>query len=159
MIATLLDLTTAPGPAAWLSAGARMFTADPAEVGRYAAQQGSRMDAQQGLLILGGLVAIIGSISLTTWLLKRRPSVPVVFLFNRIARDAGLNASDRRMLYRLSRGHGRAAALAPLLCPGTLGAWARAHARAGTAPRRRRAAQLARAASIRRHLFGPPRAA
>jgi len=154
--------TPAPGgPADWLSAGARMVTADRSEIGRYAAEHGSRLDARQGLLILGGLVVLISSASLAAWLARRRPPVPVVLLFNRLGREAGLGPGDRWLLYRIARPHGRAASLAPLLCPGTLGAWARDHARSRTGPRRRRAARLARAASIRRHLFGdaPPPAA
>ena len=177
MIAALLDTTagllswlaSAPGPASWRQAGARMVTADRSEIGRYAAEQGSRLNAEQGLLILGGLVVMISSASLVVWITRRRPPVPVVLLFNRLAREAGLGAGDRWLLYRIvrqqgriaqqqgrpPRGRRRAALLAPLLCPGTLGAWARDHAHAQTGRRRHSAAQLARAASIRRHLFGP----
>jgi len=159
VITALLGLTTGfispPGPGAWLQAGARLVTADRSEIGRYAAEQGSRLNAEQGLLILGGLVVLISSASLVAWLTHRRPPVPAVVLFNRLAREAGLGAGDRWLLYCIARGHGRAAALAPLLCPGTLGAWARVHARNQRGPRRRRDARLARAASIRRHLFGP----
>lgn len=150
----LPDAPGAGGPGGWLAAGARMVTADRSEIGRYAAEHGSRLDAKQGLLILGGLVALISSASLAAWVARRRPPVPVVVLFNRLAREAGLGPGDRWLLYRIARPHGRAAALAPLLCPGTLGAWARDQARSRAGPRRRRAARLARAASIRRHLFG-----
>ena len=142
------------GPSAWLSAGARLVTADRSEIGRYAAEHGSRLDAKQGLVILGGLVVLISSASLTAWVVRRRPPVPVLLLFNRLAREAGLGVGDRWLLYRIARPHGRGATLAPLLCPGTLGAWARNDARTQGGPRRRRAARLARAASIRRHLFG-----
>ena len=143
------------GAAPWLLAGARLVTADRAEIGRYAAEQGSRLDAGQGLLILGGLILLISAAALTAWVIRRRPPLPVVILFNRLAREAGLKLGDRWLLYRVARGRGPAAVLAPLLCPTTLGAWAREHARAGPAPRQRRAAGLARAASIRRRLFGP----
>ncbi len=155
MIDTLLHLVTSHGPTAWLSAGARLVTADRSEIGRYAAQRGSGLNAEQGLLILGGLVVLISSASLAAWLTRQRPPTPLPLLFNRLARESGLGPGDRWMLYRMSRGRGRAAVLAPLLCPETLGVWARHHARTHRGPRRLRAARLARAASIRRHLFGP----
>ena len=157
----LTDWAAAAHPAGWLSAGARMVTADRSEIGRYAAEQGSRLNATQGLLVLGGLIVLISGAALATWL-QKRPPLPVVLLFNRLAREAGLAPADRVLLYWMARRHGAAAPLAPLLCPGTLGAWAREHAgtRAGrrSGPRHFRAVRLARAASIRRQLFGtaPP---
>ncbi|MEE9403518.1 MAG: hypothetical protein V3V20_01380 [Algisphaera sp.] len=146
-------------PGVWLHAGARLVTADRSEIGRYAATHGSRLDAKQGLMILGGLLVLLSSASLVAWLSTKRLPTPSLMLFNRLARDAGLGKGDRWLLYKMARRHRvpkHAGPLTLLLCPGTLGTWSRHHVRQSHRSRRHRATTLARAASIRRHLFAPP---
>ena len=138
-------------------ADGRLFTADPAEVGRAAIERGSGMRAEDALIIIGGLITLLSLISLISWLRKQRIDAPAVLVFRRVAREAGLTRTDRQLLSRISRGQGLPTPLALMLSPGTLGHHARRHAR-GSRRKKRGVLDLARAASIRRHLFGPQEA-
>ena len=151
---------TPPGVWTALLGDARLVTADRSEIGRFAVEQGSRLRAEHGLMVLGGLIVLLSSASLTLWLIRRRPAVSIGRLFRHLARDEGLTRRDRALLRRLGR-TGTAVerpggALALLLCPGTLGDRARRFVRRpGPAGRRSRVRTLRHAAAVRRHLFGP----
>ena len=151
ILATSSGPTSSPG---WTLAQGRLFNVDPAEVGRAAMENGSGMRAEDALILIGGLITLLSLISLIGWLRRQklRPSAGLVFL--RVARSLGLTAGDCLLLLRIGRDAGQASPLALLLCPGTLGRCARDFAH--RQPPRRRAPTLARAASVRRHLFTPP---
>jgi hypothetical protein len=136
-----------------LSADGRLIKVDPAEVGRAAMERGSGMRTEDALIIVGGLITLLSLISLIGWLRQQRIEPTAGMVFRRVAREAGLTRSDRRLLGRIGHERGLTHPLTLMLCPGTLGRHARAYARARG--RRRGSLDLARAASIRRHLFGP----
>ena len=131
----------------------RLFTGDPAAVGRAAVENGSGMRAEDALIIVGGLITLVSLVSLIGWLRqqKLRPTTGMVFI--KTARSLGLTLRDCRLLQQIGRSAGHDSGLALLLCPGTLGRCARGYAR--QLPRRRGVHALARAASVRRHVFGP----
>ncbi len=135
-------------------ADGRLFTGDTSEVGRAAIENGSGMRAEDALIIIGGLITLISLISLIGWLRqqKLRPTAGVVFL--QVARRLRLSLRDYWLLRRIGQFAGHPSPLALLMCPGTLGASARQFAH--HQPRRRAAHTLSRAASVRRHVFGPP---
>ncbi|MEM6459693.1 MAG: hypothetical protein AAF710_09925 [Planctomycetota bacterium] len=138
----------------------RLFDGDPAEVGRYAMERGSGLRVEDAMVIFGALLTLLSLISLLGWLRRQRVRPHRMVVFNRVGREMGLTLTDRRLLWRIARDAGLPTPLALLLTPGTLGRHARDHARQ---PRKnfwrdrpRRVHALARAASIRRHVFGPP---
>lgn len=137
-----------------LSIDGRLFKGDPASVGAEAMKNGSNLHIEDIMVIFGLLMTLLAAISLFGWLRQQRIRPHALVVFNRLAREAGLDWADRRLLYRIGHGEGRPGPLALMLSPGTLGHWARDHAR--RLGRRRGTLDLARAASIRRHLFGPP---
>lgn len=134
-------------------ADGRLFTGDPAEVGRAALENGSGLRAEDALIIVGGLVTLVSLVSLIGWLRQQKLRPTAGLLFLQTARSLGLTLRDCWLLQRIARGSGHDSGLALLLCPGTLGRCARWHAR--QLPRGRGFADLARAASVRRHVFGP----
>ena len=136
-----------------LSVDGRLFTGDTSEVGLEAIRHGSRMQIEDGLVILGGLLTLVSALSLIGWLRQQRLRPHALMVFNRVAREAGLTWADRWLLWKVGRHGGLPTPLTLMLCPGTLGAYARRSAR--HSGRRRGTLDLARAASIRRYLFGP----
>ena len=132
----------------------RLFTGNPGDVGRAAIENGSRMRAEDTLIILGGLLVLVSVISLISWLRKLRLRPGAGRVFSQQARAMGLTRADRKLLCRISRAVSLPNPITLLLTPGTLGRCARDYARRQT--RRRGTLDLARAASIRRYLFGPP---
>ncbi|MEM9883679.1 MAG: hypothetical protein AAF800_12265 [Planctomycetota bacterium] len=138
----------------------RLFDGDPSEVGRYALERGSGLRVEDALVIFGTLLTLLSVISLLGWLRQQRVRPHRLVVFNRVGRDLGLTLTDRWLLWRIARDAGLPTPLALLLTPGTLGRHARDHLRR---PRKnhglnrpRRVHALARAASIRRHVFGRP---
>lgn len=138
-----------------LSADGRLFKGELSEIGREAIR-GGRMQFEDILIIFGGLLTLMSGLSLVAWLRTQRLSRPAVWLFNQVARDTGLTRADRRLLRKISRRAELPTPLTLLLCPGTLGHHARRCARQDSV--RRGTLDLARAASIRRYLFGPQEA-
>ncbi|MEM7624556.1 MAG: hypothetical protein AAF333_02890 [Planctomycetota bacterium] len=136
-----------------LSADGRLFTGDTAEVGLEAIRHGSRMQIEDGLVIFGGLLTLVSGLSLVGWLRRQRLRPHALLVFNRAAREAGLTWADRRLLWKVGRTMGLPTPLTLMLCPDTLGYYARQSARRSSS--RRGTLDLARAASIRRYLFGP----
>lgn len=136
-----------------LSADGRLFKGDPSQVGMEAIKHGSNLHVEDVMVIFGVILVLLSGISLIGWLRQQRIRPHRLVLFNRVAREAGLNWGDRKLLWRIGQGAELPTPLALMLCPGTLGRCARDYAR----PRGKRRAthDLARAASIRRHLFGP----
>ncbi len=136
---------------------ARLSDADLAEVGRHALNNSSRVRPEEILLLVGGLLTVLSLCSLVAWLSRQRLRPHTLVVFNRVAREAGLGLRDRLVLWRIARATALPTPLALLLCPGTLGHAARTYARHQR--KRPGTLRLARAASIRRHLFGNPLAA
>lgn len=137
-----------------LSVDGRLFKGDPGRVGAEAMKNGSNLHVEDIMVIFGLLLTLLAAISLFGWLRQQRIRPHALLVFNRVAREAGLDWADRRLLFRIGHGEGKPGPLALILSPGTLGHWARDHAR--QLGKRRGSLDLARAASIRRHLFGPP---
>ncbi|MEO1235166.1 MAG: hypothetical protein AAFX76_00100 [Planctomycetota bacterium] len=137
-----------------LSADGRLFKGDPGDVGRAAMRDGSRLRGEDAMIIVGGLLTLLSVISLVGFLRRQRLRPHALVLFNRVARRSGLTWADRWLLWRIGRGAGLPTPLTLMLCPGTLGFHARSGARRRMG-KRRATLDLARAASIRRHLFGP----
>lgn len=135
-----------------LAIDGRLFKGDPSKVGMEAIKNGSNLHLSDLMVIFGALLTLMAAISLVGWLRQQKLRPHGLVVFNRLARELGLGWLDRRLLLRLGHGEGRPGPLALMLCPGTLGHFARTHAR--QQPPRRGFAALARAASIRRHLFG-----
>lgn len=140
-----------------LAADGRLFKGDPGDVGRAAIRDGSRLQSEDALIIVGGLLTLLSGISLVGWLARQRVRPHALWVFNRVARRAGLTRRDRWLLWRVGRAAGLPTPLTLMLCPGTLGRCARGVARdkARSGGGRRATLDLARAASIRRYLFGP----
>lgn len=136
-----------------LSVDGRLFTGDISEVGLEAIRNGSRMQMEDGLVILGGLLTLVSGLSLIGWLRQQRLRPHALLVFNRAAREAGLTWADRRLLWKVGRGAGLPTPLTLMMCPETMGFYARQSARRSWT--RRGTLDLARAASIRRYLFGP----
>jgi len=135
-----------------LAADGRMFKGDPSQVGLEAIKNGSNLHLEDLMVIFGVILVLFSGLSLLGWLRHQRIRPHKLVVFNRVAREAGLNWGDRRLLWQIGRRVDLPTPLALMLCPGTLGRCARDYARA---QRKRRATlDLARAASIRRHLFG-----
>lgn len=135
-----------------LSADGRLFKGDPGQVGLEAIKHGSNLHLEDVMVIFGLLLVLLSGISLVGWLRQQRLRPHKLVVFNRVAREAGLNWGDRRLLWQIGRGVGLPTPLTLMLCPGTLGRCAREYAHDHS--RRRATFDLARAASIRRHLFG-----
>ncbi|MEM9913671.1 MAG: hypothetical protein AAF911_01775 [Planctomycetota bacterium] len=135
-----------------LSADGRLFKGDPSQVGIEAIKNGSNLHVEDIMVVFGVLLVLLSSISLVGWLRQQRLRPHTLVVFNRVAREAGLNWGDRRLLWQIGRSLGLPTPLTLMLCPGTLGHCAREYAH--QLGKRRGTFELARAASIRRHLFG-----
>ncbi len=136
-----------------LSADGRLFKGDPSQVGLEAIKNGSNLHVEDLMVIFGVILVLLSGISLIGWLRQQRIRPHRLVLFNRVAREAGLNWGDRKLLWRIGQRVGLPTPLTLMLCPGTLGRCARDYAHQHS--KRRATHDLARAASIRRHLFGP----
>ena len=135
-----------------LSADGRLFKGDPGEVGLEAIKHGSNLHLEDLMVVFGLLLVLLSIFSLIGWLRKQRLRPHTLVVFNRVAREAGLNWGDRLLLWQIGRGVGLPTPLTLMLCPGTLGQYARQYIQQHG--KRRATFDLARAASIRRHLFG-----
>lgn len=135
-----------------LSADGRLFKGDPSQVGMEAIKNGSNLHVEDIMVIFGVILVLLSGLSLLGWVRQQRLRPHKLVVFNRVAREAGLNWTDRKLLWQIGKRVGLPTPLALMLCPGTLGHCARhyAHQRG----KRRATLDLARAASIRRHLFG-----
>lgn len=136
-----------------LSVDGRLFKGDPSQVGMEAIKNGSNLHVEDIMVVFGVLLVLLSGISLFGWLRQQRLRPHTLVVFNRVAREAGLNWGDRRLLWQIGKRVGLPTPLALMLCPGTLGQCARDYAKQHR--KRRATLDLARAASIRRHLFGP----
>jgi hypothetical protein len=145
-----------PAFPAWdrLGADGRLFKGDPADVGRAALEQGSGLRVEDAMILFGALITLVGLLSLFGWLRTLQVRPHGLMVFNRVGREAGLSWRDRRLLWQIGRSQALPTPLTLMLCPGTLGRLARDHARRQR--RRPGTLALARAASIRRHLFASP---
>lgn len=134
--------------------GRRLFDVDPSEVGRAALEHGSRMHVADIMVVLGLVLTLISALSVLGWLMQQRLQPHRLVVFSRLGKALGLGLRDRWLLWRIARHEALPTPTALLLTPGTLGHAARRHALGQG--RRRGPLALARAASIRRHLFGQP---
>ncbi|MEM1109132.1 MAG: hypothetical protein AAGH99_10650 [Planctomycetota bacterium] len=141
-----------PSLAEGIAADGRLFKGDPGQVGLEAIKNGSNLHIEDIMVVLGVILVLISLVSLFDWLRRQRLRPHTLVVFNRVAREAGLNRADRLLLWRIGRRQALPTPLTLMLCPGTLGHHARADAR--NRSHRRGTLDLARAASIRRHLFG-----
>ncbi|MEM9417651.1 MAG: hypothetical protein AAGA25_01180 [Planctomycetota bacterium] len=136
-----------------ITADGRLFKGDPGEVGLHAINHGSNLHFEDIMVIFGALLVLLSGLSLVNWLRQQRIRPHRLVVFNRVAREAGLNWGDRVLLWRIGQTLGLPTPLTLMLCPGTLGHCGRQFVHPQS--RGRAALNLARAASIRRHLFGP----